>query len=63
MVSASLRFNKMTPARLREIAALLERFGNIETCPVVLRGESVIEVRAIDDLNRFADELEDKAAG
>jgi hypothetical protein len=49
----------MTPARLREIAALLERFGDIETCPVILRGESVIEVRAIDDLNRFADELED----
>jgi hypothetical protein len=52
----------MTSERLREIALLLEKFGNIDTCPVVLEKRSVIEVRAIDDLNRFADELDDAAA-
>jgi dissimilatory sulfite reductase (desulfoviridin) alpha/beta subunit len=53
----------MTAERLREIARLLETYGDVATCPVVLQKTSVIPFRAVEDLDRFADELDDGAAG
>lgn len=51
----------MTAARLREIADDLRKYGDIETSPVVLQKTSVVPARAIEDLEKFADEIEDFA--
>jgi Mg/Co/Ni transporter MgtE len=50
----------MTSKRLREIAAILEKYGDVSTSPVVLQGHTVLPVNAIDDLNRWADEIDEQ---
>jgi hypothetical protein len=52
----------MTSKRLREIAAILEKYGDVSTSPVVLQGHTVLPVNAIDDLNRWADEIDEQQA-
>jgi hypothetical protein len=51
----------VTAPRLRQIAKILEEYGDVATSPVVLKGHSVIPINAIDDLNRLADEMDDAA--
>jgi uncharacterized Zn finger protein (UPF0148 family) len=50
---------KSMPARLREIAEVLRAYGTLATSPVVKRQVDVLPVHAMEDLDHFADEIED----